>query len=63
MVNGNVVVSIVSQTNQTCDIQALDSHRHVLQTQQVTSQGTSATTSFDAASLPSPVFFQAVAAK
>lgn len=61
--NGKVVVSLATQAGQTVLVQAVDSHQVVKQTQQIAAQGTSATVSFDAASLPSPVFFQAVAVK
>jgi len=58
---GKVVVNIASQTGQTVQVQAMDSHRVVRQAQQVVASSVSATVSFDAASLPSPAFFQAVA--
>jgi len=58
--NDRMLVSIASQPGQTCEVRALDSHLAVSQTQQITSQGTSATAIFDAASLPDPVFFQVV---
>jgi hypothetical protein len=58
---GKVVVNIASQSGETVQVQAVDSHRAIRQTQQVVAQGASATVNFDTASLPSPVFFQAVA--
>jgi hypothetical protein len=60
--SGRMVVNLATQPNQTCVVRATDSHRAVLQTRQVTSTGTSAAVEFDAASLPSPVYFQVVAA-
>lgn len=59
--SGKVVVSIASQSGQAVQVEAVDSRRIVRQTQQVVAQGTSVTVSFDAASLPNPVFFQAIA--
>jgi len=58
---GRMAVNIATQPGQTVQVQAVDSHGTVKQTQRTTAQGTSAAVSFDAASLPSPVFFQAVA--
>lgn len=58
---GKVMVNIASQSGQTVQVQVLDSHQVVRQTRELTATGASATVSFDAASLPSPVFFQAVA--
>jgi hypothetical protein len=61
--NGRMVVNIAAQPNQTCVVQAMNSHRVVLQTRQVTTTGTSAAVDFDAASLPNPVYFQVVPAQ
>jgi hypothetical protein len=61
--DGKVTVNLVTQDGQTVQVQALDSHQAVKQTQTVTAQGTSALVTFDANNLPSPVFFQAVLAK
>lgn len=58
---GRVAVNLVSQPGQTVQVQAVDSHGTVRQTQRTTAQGTAATVNFDAASLPNPVFFQAAA--
>jgi hypothetical protein len=58
-----MVVNLATLPNQTCKVQAVDSHRAVLQTRQVTATGTSASVEFDAASLPSPAYFQVVAAQ
>ena len=58
---GKMVVNVATQSGQTVQVQALDSHRVVRRSQSVTASGSSATVTFDAASLPSPVFFQAVA--
>lgn len=59
--NGRMTVNLITQAGQTVQVQALDSHRVVKQTQTVTAQGTSATAAFDEAALPSPVFFKALA--
>lgn len=56
-----VVVNVAARSGQTVQVQAMDSHRVVRQTQQATASGASATVSFDAAGLPSPVFFQVAA--
>lgn len=56
---GKVTVNLATQAGQTLQISAINSHGAALQTQQVTAQGSSATVSFDAATLPSPVFFKA----
>jgi hypothetical protein len=60
-VNGRIMVDVATQPNQTDKVQAVDSHRVVLQTRQITATGTSTTVDFDIASLPNPVFFQVVA--
>lgn len=59
--NGKLVVNVTAQPGQTVQVQAMDSHRVVRHTRQVKATGTSMTVDFDAAGLPSPVFFQAVA--
>jgi hypothetical protein len=59
--NRKVLVNVATQTGQTVQVQAVGSHRTVQQTQQVVAQGTSTTVSFDASSLPNPVYFQATA--
>jgi hypothetical protein len=58
---GKVVVNLATQPGQTVQVKAVDSHGTIRQTQPVVAAGASATVSFDAASLPSPVFFRAVA--
>jgi len=58
---GKAVVNLATQAGQTVQVAAINSHGAVLQTQQVTAQGPSATVKFDAATLPSPVFFKTVA--
>lgn len=61
--HGQVIVSLATPAGQTVQVQAVDSHGVVQQTQQITTQGTSATVNFDAAGLPNPVFFRATAAQ
>lgn len=58
---GKVLVTLATQSGQMLQVQAMNSNGTVRQAQQVTATGASATVSFDPASLPSPVFFQAVA--
>jgi hypothetical protein len=58
-----MVVNLATQPQQACTVQAMNSHRVILQSQQVSPTGTSATVSFDANSLPSPVYFQVIASK
>jgi len=58
---GKVLVSVATQSGQTAQVQAMDAHQVVRQTQSVTAAGPAATVSFDAGSLPSPVFFRAAA--
>lgn len=58
---GKVLVNFATQPGRTVQVQELDSHQIIRQTQSVTTSGTSATVTFNAAGLPSPVFFQAVA--
>jgi hypothetical protein len=58
--HGRMTVNIATQPGLTCKVQALDSHRVVMQTRQITATGTSTAVDFDIASLPSPVYFQVV---
>lgn len=57
---GKAVVYLATQAGQTVQVEAVNAHGAVLQTRQVTAQGPSATVKFDAATLPSPVFFKTV---
>ena len=57
---GKVVVNLATRPGLMVQVQAMDARGTIRQTQQVLATGTSATVSFDTASLPSPVFFQAV---
>ncbi len=57
--NGKVLVNVTAQPGQTVNIQAVDSYLSVKQSQQVVTKGTVTTGSFDAATLPNPVYFQA----
>jgi len=59
---GRIAVSISAEPNQACTVNAVDNHNVVRATQQVTVSSNSATVYFDAASLPTPVYFQAAAA-
>ena len=63
LTSGKVAVSVTTNPGQTVQVQAVDSHRVVKQTQKIVAQDASATVSFDAASLPNPVFFQASVAQ
>ena len=56
--NGKVLVNVTAQPGQMVNIQAVDSHLSVKQSQQVVTKGTVTTGSFDAATLPNPVYFQ-----
>ncbi|HEX4350358.1 MAG TPA: hypothetical protein VH251_08215 [Verrucomicrobiae bacterium] len=56
--NGKVLVNVNAQPGLTVKIQAVDSHLSVKQSQQVVTKDTVTTGSFDAASLPNPVYFQ-----
>lgn len=58
---GNVEVNVATQPGQIVQVQAMDARGTVRQIQPVTATGGSATVSFNPASLPSPVYFQAVA--
>jgi len=58
--NGKVVVNVAAQSGQMVQVRAMDSHGTTQQIQQAVAQGASVAVSFDAASLPSPLFFQAV---
>lgn len=58
-----MVVNLATQPQQACTVQAMNSHRVILQSQQVSPTGTTAAVSFDANSLPSPVYFQVIASK
>lgn len=58
-INGKMAVTVAGQPGQVLQVQAINSHQTVLQSQPVMVQGASATVSFDPASLPNPVFFQA----
>ncbi len=60
--NGQVVVNLATQTGQTVQVEAVDGHGAVQQTQQIVAQGTRATVTFNTAGLPNPVFFQATTA-
>jgi hypothetical protein len=60
---GRVVVNITAQSGQMVQVQAMDSHRIVWQTQQVTASGDSVSVTFDPVGLPSPVFFQVIAVR
>jgi len=57
--NGKVLVNVATAPGEQIQIQATDAHLAVQQTQQVIANGTVTTATFDAANLPSPVFFQA----
>ncbi|HEU5396783.1 MAG TPA: hypothetical protein VFV81_06425 [Verrucomicrobiae bacterium] len=63
LVAGKMAVQIATSSGQTVQVQALDSHNAVLQTQTITAQGTSVTATFDPTALPSPVYFRAAAVK
>jgi hypothetical protein len=56
-----VLVTVTAQAGQTVQVQAVGPHRTVQQTQQVVTQGTSTTVSFNTFGLPNPVYFQATA--
>lgn len=56
-----ISVTVATQSGQTYQVQALDAHRAVQQAQTVMAQGASATVTFNAATLPNPVFFRATA--
>ncbi|MGA3163080.1 MAG: hypothetical protein ABSD77_02620 [Verrucomicrobiota bacterium] len=58
--DSNVVVSLATKPNQPVQVQAIDAHGTVYQTQLITPQGTSATVNFTTVGLPNPVFFQVV---
>ena len=57
--NGKVLVNVATAPGEQVQIQAVDAHLAVQQTQLVAAKGTVTTAAFDAANLPSPVFFQA----
>jgi hypothetical protein len=57
--DGKVLVNVTSQPGQTIQIQAVDSHFSVKQSRQVVSKGPVTTSTFDAVTLPNPVYFQA----
>jgi len=57
--NGKVLVNVATAPGEQVQIQAVDSHLAVQQTQLLAAKGTVTTAAFDAANLPSPVFFQA----
>lgn len=59
VLDGRIGVNIITRSNQTCIVNAVDNHKAVCATQQITAMKDSATVVFDAANLPSPVFFQA----
>lgn len=59
---GKVSVAVSASPGTAIQVQALDSHRTILQTRQTVAQGASATVTFDATSLPSAVFFEAIVA-
>jgi hypothetical protein len=58
---GKVVVNLATQAGQTVQVAVVNAYGTVLQTQQVTAQGSSASVTFGAASLPNPVFFKTAA--
>jgi hypothetical protein len=58
--SGKVVVKVTTQPGRLVLVQAINGRGTVLQSQQVLPKGSSATVNFDVASLPNPVFFQAV---
>jgi hypothetical protein len=60
LAGGQIVLNFATQPGQHVQLDAMNANGTVLQKQQVLSTGQSATVCFDAASLPSPVFFQAV---
>jgi hypothetical protein len=60
-VNGKFLVHVATQSGQIVRVQAVNSHGTICQSQQVTAKGTSATATFDADTLPNPVFFNTVA--
>ena len=55
---GKITVSIVTQTNQSCIVIAVDRLKAVQATRQVTVTNNSATVYFDGKDLPAPVFFE-----
>jgi hypothetical protein len=58
---GQITVNIITEPNQTCIINAVDNHKAIRATRQITATNDCATVVFDAANLPSPVFFQVAA--
>ena len=59
--NGKFFVHVATQSGQIVLVRAVNSHGTICQSQQVTAKGTSATATFDADTLPNPVFFNTVA--
>ena len=57
----NIAVNVSTQPGQSIQVEAINQHGTVLQSQQLVATKSSVTASFDSASLTSPVFFQAVA--
>jgi hypothetical protein len=62
LAGGKVAVSVTAQPGQTVQVRAINQRGTVLQSQQVLALTSSVTVNFDSASLPNPVFFQAVMA-
>jgi hypothetical protein len=58
-VNGKIAVTVAAQPGQAVLVQAMGRHGAILQAQQAVAHASSVTVSFDASTLPSPVFFQA----
>ena len=61
ILEGKIAVNIITRPNQTCIVNAVDNHKAIRATQQITAKNDWATVIFDTANLPSPVFFQVVA--
>ena len=55
---GKIAVNIITRPNQTCIVNAMDNHKAIHVTQQITATNDCAKVAFDPADLPSPVFFQ-----
>lgn len=62
LVGNQIAVKVAAQTGQSVQVQAINRRGTVLQSQRLVASKSSVTASFDSASLPTPVFFQAVAA-
>jgi hypothetical protein len=62
LVGNQIAVKVAAQPGQSVQVQAINRRGTVLQSQRLVASQSSVTASFDSVSLPTPVFFQAVAA-